>query len=51
MKRCCKDCEDRHAGCHSDCERYARYKAISEERRKKMLDEKELNRLLRRNKK
>ena len=23
MKGACKDCADRHIGCHSDCERYA----------------------------
>lgn len=22
----CKNCEDRHMGCHSECERYAKYK-------------------------
>ena len=31
MKGACKDCADRHVGCHSDCERYA---ADVEERRK-----------------
>ena len=31
MKGACKDCADRHVGCHSDCERYAAYMA---ERRK-----------------
>ncbi len=21
--QCCKDCQDRHLGCHDECERYA----------------------------
>ena len=51
MKNDCQECKDRYPGCHVVCDKYARYKAISEERRKKLLDEKELNRLMRRNKK
>lgn len=35
---CCKDCTDRHAGCHATCEKYNQQKteldAIKAERRK-----------------
>lgn len=36
----CHNCEDRHAGCHADCVRYAEFSKLNarerEERRKKM---------------
>jgi len=25
--QCCKDCVDRHIGCHMDCERYGKFRA------------------------
>ena len=28
---CCKDCPDRHIGCHATCERYLEQKATLEE--------------------
>lgn len=28
---CCKDCPDRHVGCHATCERYLEQKATLEE--------------------
>ena len=31
----CKDCEDRHSGCHSECEKY---KAFKEEQYDKLAD-------------
>lgn len=30
MITCCKDCANRRAGCHADCERYAAWKAEQE---------------------
>jgi hypothetical protein len=27
MIKCCKDCEERHLNCHSECERYLTEKA------------------------
>lgn len=30
MNAPCKDCKDRHAGCHSECERYQAYAAERE---------------------
>ena len=50
-KNSCKDCMDRYPGCHAVCDKYARYKALIEERRKKILQDKTTDRLLRRNKK
>ena len=38
MIRCCKDCPDRHVGCHSKCEKYAKDKMrndLAKLRRKK----------------
>ena len=32
----CKDCQDRHEGCHSTCERYQRDKAIHEQEKAKL---------------
>ena len=29
----CKDCVERHVGCHASCPRYAEYKAVCEDRR------------------
>lgn len=29
----CKDCQKRHAGCHSECKEYAEYKAEHEKRK------------------
>ena len=28
--KCCKDCTQRHIGCHSDCERYNKEKSDSD---------------------
>ena len=41
--RCCAGCEDRHVGCHSDCEKYLAekaeiQKAHDENNRQKALD-------------
>lgn len=30
--KCCKDCTDRHVGCHSTCKRYIDEKAAYEEK-------------------
>ena len=29
----CKDCTERHVGCHSECEKYARFCAENEKRK------------------
>lgn len=29
----CKDCTERHIGCHSECEKYARFCAENEKRK------------------
>jgi hypothetical protein len=29
MIKCCKDCEDRYFGCHSECDRYLKEKKKS----------------------
>ena len=34
MIKCCKDCEERHLMCHSECERYNTEKAEQAERKK-----------------
>lgn len=35
----CKDCPDRHVGCHSDCERYLEFrKKLDELREKKRIE-------------
>lgn len=43
--RCCKDCSDRHVGCHGECERYISEKKsideYNESCRKKRLQESE----------
>lgn len=28
--KCCKDCKERHIGCHSDCDRYNKEKSDSD---------------------
>ena len=35
MKAPCKDCQDRHVGCHADCERYQAYAKVFEAAREK----------------
>lgn len=32
----CKDCPDRHPGCHSDCERYLEFKSYKDAERSEM---------------
>ena len=29
----CKDCEDRHEGCHTECDKYKEYKAELDKRK------------------
>lgn len=31
----CKDCEDRHSGCHGKCQRFAEWRVKVDERREK----------------
>lgn len=31
----CKSCEERHVGCHAECEKYAKAKADTEDARQK----------------
>lgn len=38
----CKDCKERHLGCHTGCKKYAEFKAKIEENKKK---HKRINRL------
>lgn len=38
---CCRDCQKRHAGCHSTCEDYKREKAELEELRSAMQAQKD----------
>ena len=40
---CCKDCQERHGGCHATCEKYATQKAEHEDRKKAY--DKEMNKL------
>ena len=35
MKVPCHNCEDRHVGCHAECERYKEYAAECHKRREK----------------
>ena len=35
----CKDCSDRHTGCHSECEKYKEFDKVNKERRKAKGDE------------
>lgn len=46
METWCKDCEDRHPGCHGKCEKYAEFKQWREERKKQIEAEKTKMRLL-----
>ena len=39
----CKDCPDRHYLCHSDCERYLKWKQEHDELQAKIKAEKRLN--------
>ena len=39
----CKDCPDRHYLCHSDCERYLKWKQEHDELQAKIQAEKRLN--------
>lgn len=53
MKGACKDCADRHVGCHSDCERYAadvaeRRKLHDAERKAYICESQETKRKMRR---
>ena len=53
MKGACKDCADRHVGCHSDCERYAadvaeRRKLHDAERKAYICESQEIKRKIRR---
>lgn len=34
----CQHCEDRHVGCHSECEQYKAWKDEVEEKRQKRID-------------
>lgn len=34
--KCCKDCTERHIGCHSECDKYIQEKQLLEEEKKKM---------------
>ena len=53
MKGACKDCADRHVGCHSGCERYAadvaeRRKLHDAERKAYICESQEIRRKIRR---
>lgn len=53
MKGACKDCADRHVGCHSDCERCAsdvaeRRKLHDAERKAYICESQEIKRKIRR---
>ena len=39
----CKDCKDRHLGCHDECEKYQIIKAESDELRRKIKQERDNN--------
>ena len=39
----CKNCTDRHAACHADCERYKAYRASLEERHAEEQKRREVN--------
>ena len=43
IKSCCKDCKDRKYKCHSDCEKYKKFKLILEREKKAQLIEKHMN--------
>ncbi len=36
---CCYNCNERHINCHSECERYAKFKAEKEEQRLQRIEE------------
>lgn len=39
--KCCKDCQDRHIGCHGSCQRYLdEAKAANEERERRWKEKK-----------
>ena len=40
----CKDCPDRHIGCHSDCERYLAWRKVYDERNSKVFNERSKSR-------
>lgn len=40
----CKDCPDRHIGCHSDCERYLARKKVYDEWNNKVFNERSKSR-------
>ena len=38
MKPPCKNCEDRHQGCHAECESYAEYRDFCDKQRSRRHD-------------
>lgn len=42
----CMNCDDRHAACHGDCERYAEYKAYRESIKEKKRKEVEVGKII-----
>ena len=40
----CRDCENRHVGCHSDCEKYKEFVIANEERKEAIRKGKEMDR-------
>ena len=42
----CKDCPDRHVGCHSECGKYIAYDAALKDLRKAKADQAELEQFL-----
>lgn len=42
----CKDCSERHTGCHGTCEIYAEQRRIIEERKEKVSEQKLKERIL-----
>ena len=51
MKNQCKDCEDRHMGCHVECEKYAEYRKWIDDRKAEIQEEKTKEALLRKRRK
>lgn len=37
---CCKDCQERHPGCHDKCQAYQKERLKNELRKRKILEEK-----------
>ena len=42
----CMNCEDRHVGCHSECEKYKQFRADIDEHHRRWAEQGEINRAI-----